>query len=88
MCNSLGTLMNSNKTRIATKKSGFYKLNCGCCLKIGETLRQFRVLLVEHLSLKKSKSYAYHLINDHHAFDHNFEILHGRALVNTMIRQK
>lgn len=81
--NNLGKYIKNNKTKTNKgKKSGVYKLKCNDCPKIyiGQTGRNFDKRINEHhssfLKKKKDSNYSNHLIDEQHAFNFDYDILH------------
>ena len=81
--NTISKYIKNNKSKVdKNKKSGVYKLNCGSCPKfyIGRTHRNFSVRISEHqrnfIKQNSYSTYANHLLDEHHLFNDNFEILH------------
>lgn len=82
--NSLGNIIKNHKDpENKDNKSGVYKLTCGDCpmVYIGQTGRSFKKRMREHQRSYTNEvgnsTYADHLKEFGHSFNHNFEILHN-----------
>lgn len=81
--NNLGKYIKNYKSKTSNlNKSGVYKLNCADCDKmyIGRTYRKFQTRINEHRKCyenkKRESNYSNHCLEENHAFNSHFEILH------------